>query len=167
MVAAAAAKAEVAVILGTERVADAKLFATALVINRDGTIAGFQDKAQSDPSEEGTYSFGSGRRIFQTGSLKFGIVICHEGWRYPETVRWAAQQGAHIVFHPQFHEAEPGGYIPLAFAESRKFIPRESDAVSRRREHLLFRQRKRRKSRAHSQRRAVIGSTRVARRAGT
>jgi len=116
-IAAAARKANVAVVLGTERVADLALLATALVVNRDGTIAGFQDKVQLDPSEEGTYSFGSGRRIFQTGSLTFGVAICHEGWRYPETVRWAARRGAHIVFHPHFHEAEPGGYAPTTFAD--------------------------------------------------
>jgi predicted amidohydrolase len=118
-VAAAAAKADVAVILGTERVVDNALFATALVINRDGTVAGFQDKVQLDPSEEGTFSFGSGRRVFKTGPLTFGIAICHEGWRYPETVRWPARQGAHIVFHPHFHEAEPGGYVPSTFADPR------------------------------------------------
>ena len=33
--------------------------------------------------------------------MRFGIAICHEGWRYPETVRWAAARGAKIVFHPQ------------------------------------------------------------------
>ena len=32
--------------------------------------------------------------------MKFGVAICHEGWRYPETVRWAAVHGAKIVFHP-------------------------------------------------------------------
>jgi predicted amidohydrolase len=117
VIAAAAGKANLAVILGTERVVDNALLATTLVINRDGTIAGFQDKVQLDPSEEGTYSFGSGRRVFRTGSLTFGIVICHEGWRYPETVRWAVRRGAHIVFHPHFHEAEPGGYVPSTFAD--------------------------------------------------
>ena len=116
-VASAAAKANVAVILGTERVVDGALFASALVVNRDGTIAGFQDKVQIDPSEEGTYSHGSGRRVFHTGPLTFGIVICHEGWRYPETVRWAARHGAQIVFHPHFHEAEPGSYVPSTFAD--------------------------------------------------
>jgi predicted amidohydrolase len=115
--AAAAAKANVAVVLGTERVVAGALLATALVINRDGTIAGFQDKVQIDPSEEGTYTPGSGRRVFQTGPLTFGVVICHEGWRYPETVRWAVRQGAHIVFHPHFHEAEPGSYQPSTFAD--------------------------------------------------
>jgi predicted amidohydrolase len=116
-IAAAARKAQLAVVLGTERVVDNALLATALVINPDGTMAGFQDKVQLDPSEEGTYSFGSGRRLFQTGPLIFGIAICHEGWRYPETVRWAARRGAHIVFHPHFHEAEPGGYVPFTFAD--------------------------------------------------
>jgi predicted amidohydrolase len=116
-IAAAAAKANLAVVLGTERVVDDALFATALVINRDGTIAGFQDKVQLDPSEEGTYSPGSGRRVFQTGPLTFGVAICHEGWRYPETVRWAARHGAHVVFQPHFHEAAPGSYRPSSFAD--------------------------------------------------
>ena len=114
---ASAAKANLAVVLGTERVVDGALLATALVINRDGTIDGFQDKVQLDPSEDGLYSPGSGRRVFQTGPLTFGIAICHEGWRYPETVRWAARQGAHSVFHPHFHEAEPGGYRRSSFAD--------------------------------------------------
>jgi predicted amidohydrolase len=116
-VAAAAAKAKLAVVLGTERVVDGALLATALVIERDGTIAGFQDKVQLDPSEDTIYSPGSGRRVFQTGPLTFGIAICHEGWRYPETVRWAVRHGAHIVFHPHFHEAEPGGYLASSFAD--------------------------------------------------
>jgi predicted amidohydrolase len=116
-VAAAARKANLAVVLGTERIVDNALLATALVVNPDGTIAGFQDKVQLDPSEEGIYSFGCGRRIFQTGPLIFGIAICHEGWRYPETVRWAARRGAHIVFHPHYHAAEPGSYIPSTFAD--------------------------------------------------
>ncbi len=116
-IASAAAKATVAVVLGTERVVDDALIATALVINPDGTIAGFQDKVQLDPTEDCVYSPGSGRRVFQTGPLTFGVVICHEGWRYPETVRWAVRHGAHIVFHPHFHEAEPGGYRPSTFAD--------------------------------------------------
>jgi predicted amidohydrolase len=116
-IAAAAGEANIAVVLGTERVVDGALVATALVINRDGAIAGFQDKVQLDPSEECIYSPGSGRRVFQTGALTFGISICHEGWRYPETVRWAVRHGAHIVFHPHFHEAEPGSYVPLIFAD--------------------------------------------------
>ncbi len=116
-IAVAAATANITVILGTERFVDGALVATALVIDQNGSIAGFQDKVQIDPSEESTYTPGTGRRVFQAGPLTFGIAICHEGWRYPETVRWAARRGAHIVFHPHFHEAEPGSYRPAVFAD--------------------------------------------------
>ncbi len=116
-IAAAAAKGHVAVILGTERLVNTGLLITALVINNDGSRAGFQDKVQIDPSEETTYVCGEGRHLFQCGALTFGIVICHEGWRYPETVRWAAQRGAQVVFHPHAHVAEPGGYRPVTFAD--------------------------------------------------
>lgn len=70
---------------------------------------------QLDPSEEGIYAPGTGRRLFEVGGLKFGISICHEGWRYPETVRWAARRGAHIVFHPHFIPA--AGLAPRSWAE--------------------------------------------------
>ncbi len=116
-IAAAATTANVAVVLGTERALDGALLISALVINRDGSIAGLQDKVQLDPSEETTYTAGAGRSVFQAGPLTFGIAICHEGWRYPETVRWAARRGAHVVFHPHFHEAEPGSYRPSTFAD--------------------------------------------------
>ena len=136
-IASAAAKADLAVVLGTERVVDAGLLITALVINREGTIAGFQDKVQLDPTEEGTYSPGSGRRVFQAGPLTFGVAICHEGWRYPETVRWAARNGAHIVFHPHFGEAEPGGYVPSTFADPANSV-HEKAALCRAAENTCF-----------------------------
>jgi predicted amidohydrolase len=117
-IAAAAAKAGVAVVLGTERVVDGTLLATALVIDRDGTLVGFQDKVQIDPSEEGTYMpAATGRRTFRTGPLTFGVAICHEGWRYPETVRWSARRGAQVVFHPHLSIAEPGGHVPSSFGD--------------------------------------------------
>ncbi len=118
-IAEAAAKANLAVILGTERIVGGALRATALVINRDGSVAGFQDKVQLDPSEDGTYSPGLERQVFEAGPLKFGVVICHEGWRYPETVRWAVRRGAQIVFHPHFDLNEPGRYVPSTFADPR------------------------------------------------
>jgi predicted amidohydrolase len=116
-IAKGAGKANIAVILGTERVVDGSLLISALVVNPDGSIAGFQDKVQIDPSEEPIYTPGSGRRVFDIGSVTFGISICHEGWRYPETVRWPARHGAQVVFHPHFHEAEPGSYAPSSFAD--------------------------------------------------
>ena len=93
----------------------ARFWLTALVIDPDGARAGFQDKVQLDPSEDRSYTAGTRRRIFQVGALTFGVVICHEGWRYPETVRWAAD-AARTRFHPQYHEAEPGS-SPGEFAD--------------------------------------------------
>jgi len=105
-------------ILGTERATARGLQATARVINADGTLAGWQDKGQIDPSEETTYpARGEDRRVFTAGPLTFGVAICHEGWRYPETVRWAARRGAQVVFHPHAHVAEPGSYRPVTFAD--------------------------------------------------
>ncbi len=117
-VADAARTAGTTVILGTERETERGLQITACVINPDGTVAGWQDKGQIDPSEEATYpALATERRVFTAGPLTFGVVICHEGWRYPETVRWAARRGAQVVFHPHAHVAEPGGYRPVTFAD--------------------------------------------------
>lgn len=117
-VAEAASAAQITVILGTERVTDRGLQIAACVIGPDGAIAGWQDKGQLDPSEESTYpARGTDRRVFSAGPLTFGVVICHEGWRYPETVRWAVRQGAQVVFHPHAHVAEPGSYRPVTFAD--------------------------------------------------
>jgi predicted amidohydrolase len=116
-VADAAARAHVAVILGTERVVDGGLRITTLIVDANGETLGFQDKVQLDPSEEGRYSPGRDRQVFRVGPLTFGVAICHEGWRYPETVRWSARRGAQIVFHPHFHEPEPGAYRPTTFAD--------------------------------------------------
>ena len=108
-VADAAARAQVTVVLGTERLVAGTLVASALVINPDGTTAGFQDKVQIDPVRGADL-----RARHRAAGLsapdrsRSGSSICHEGWRYPETVRWAARRGAQVVFHPQFHEAEPG-----------------------------------------------------------
>jgi len=117
-VASAARAASITVILGTERVTEGGLQITVCVINPDGTVAGWQDKGQIDPSEEAIYpALGTGRCVFTAGPMTFGVAICHEGWRYPETVRWAARRGAQVVFHPHAHVAEPGSYRPKTFGD--------------------------------------------------
>jgi predicted amidohydrolase len=118
MVAEAARKATVAVILGTERITDRGLQISACVFNPEGAVVGWQDEGQLDPSEEDIYpAMGDDRRVFTVGELKFDVVTCHEGWRYPETVRWAVRRGAQIVFHPHAHRAEAGSYRPTTFAD--------------------------------------------------
>jgi predicted amidohydrolase len=136
-IAAAAARGRVAVVLGTERLVDGALRLGALAVDRDGAILGFQDKVQLDPSEDGTYAPGDERRLFRTGELTFGVAICHEGWRYPETVRWAARRGARLVLHPHLHEAEPGGFRPATFADPRNTF-HEKAVLCRAAENTIF-----------------------------
>lgn len=101
----------IATIMGFERSTEAGRLVSSCVIDADGSIQGWQDKTQVDPSEDRFYVPGDSRRIFEVNGVKFGIVICHEGWRYPETVRWAARRGAAIVFHPQHTGAEQSGRV--------------------------------------------------------
>lgn len=72
------------------------------VVSSTGEVLGYQTKNQLDPSEDHIWIPGTKRQLFEINGLKFGITICHEGFRYPESVRWAAQNGAAIVFHPHF-----------------------------------------------------------------
>src|SRR5438874_7648345 len=88
----------VATILGMERLTETGRQIVAVVIDARGQIQGYQTKNQLDPSEDQFYVPGNTRQLFEINGIKFGVAICHEGWRYPETVRWAAVRGAHIVF---------------------------------------------------------------------
>ncbi len=114
----AARRASVAVLLGTERLTDGGLLISTRVTRRDGSPAGWQDKGQLDPSEEGPYSAGAGRHVFGLDGVTVGVAICHEGWRYPETVRWAARRGAQVVFIPHYHKAEGDSHRPTSFGEA-------------------------------------------------
>lgn len=136
-IAEAAGRAHVTAVVGTERATAEGLLISTLVVNADGTFAGFQDKVQIDPSEEGTYSAGSTRHLFQAGPLTFGVVICHEGWRYPETVRWAARRGAQVVFHPHVTEFDPAAFQPATFADPRNTF-HEKAALCRAAENTCF-----------------------------
>ena len=99
----------VATILGMERVTEAGRQIAACVIDARGQIQGYQTKNQLAPSEDQFYVPGTTRQLFEINGTKFGISICHEGWRYPETVRWAAVRGARIVFHPHHTGSDQTG----------------------------------------------------------
>jgi predicted amidohydrolase len=99
----------VATILCMERLTAGARQIAAYVFDANGQLQGFQTKNQLDPSEDQFYVPGNTRHVFEINGVKFGIAICHEGWRYPETVRWAAVRGAKIVFHPQHTGYERSG----------------------------------------------------------
>jgi predicted amidohydrolase len=97
---AVAAENNIAIILPMDWYDDDKVYNIAHVISRKGEVLGYQAKNQLDPSEDNIWSAGTARNIFEIDGVKIGVTICHEGFRYPESVRWAARNGAQIVFHP-------------------------------------------------------------------
>ena len=99
----------IALILGMEKLTPAGRQIAAYVLDAQGQLQGVQTKNQIDPSEDPFYIPGDTRRMFEVNGCRFGVAICHEGWRYPETVRWAAVRGAKIVFHPQHTGTEQAG----------------------------------------------------------
>src|SRR6185503_9442603 len=101
----------VSTVLGMERLTQAGRQIVAFVIDAKGEIQGYQTKNQLDPSEDQFYIPGTNRRLFEIKGTRFGVVICHEGWRYPETVRWAASRGATIVFHPHHTGSDHKGVL--------------------------------------------------------
>jgi predicted amidohydrolase len=99
----------IAIILPMDWYASENFLNIAFVISDKGEILGYQTKNQLDPTEDKLWNAGTQRQLFEINDLKFGIVICHEGFRYPETVRWAARAGAAIVFHPHFTGSDVEG----------------------------------------------------------
>ena len=91
-----------AAIVGMEWMSDIGLENRAFVISAAGRLLGYQTKNQITPKGESDHYVPDGmRRVFRLNGAVFGIVICHEGWRYPETSRWAVLRGAKIIFQPQ------------------------------------------------------------------
>jgi predicted amidohydrolase len=103
----------VATILGMERLTEKGRQIAAFVLGAQGELQGCQTKNQLDPTEDRFYVPGMTRQIFEVNGVKFGVAICHEGWRYPETVRWAAVRGAKIVFHPHHTGSDQVGVRPV------------------------------------------------------
>ncbi len=99
-VCAMAAENNIAVIMPMDWYHAGNLLNVAQVISDTGKLLGYQTKNQLDPSEDNRWVAGTVRSVFEVKGVKFGIAICHEGFRYPESVRWAAMRGAKIVFHP-------------------------------------------------------------------
>jgi len=105
----AAEKHRVATVMGMEWESAAGLHNVAFVVSRDGEVAGYQAKNQIPLEEEPFYVPDGWRRLFEVDGVPFGIAIWHEGWRYPESVRWAATRGARLVFHPQLTGSDRTG----------------------------------------------------------
>ncbi|RFZ82134.1 carbon-nitrogen hydrolase family protein [Mucilaginibacter terrenus] len=97
-----AAESKIAIIIPMDWFSVGDRLNVAYVVSGTGEILGYQAKNQLDPSEDVIWTAGTQRQLFEIDGLTFGITICHEGFRYPESVRWAASRGAQVVFHPHF-----------------------------------------------------------------
>lgn len=101
-VCAVASENAIAVIIPMDWYHHGKLMNVAFVVSAAGEVLGFQAKNQLDPTEDTIWEAGTERQLFEVNGIKFGITICHEGFRYPESVRWSACRDAKIVFFPHF-----------------------------------------------------------------
>lgn len=111
-VCAIASENEIAIIVPMDWHHEGKLLNVAFVVAASGEVLGFQSKNQLDPTEDNLWEAGTERQLFEINGVKFGITICHEGFRYPESVRWSAQREARIVFLPHFGGSNTEGVLP-------------------------------------------------------
>lgn len=97
------------IILGTETPnPGGKPFNSALVIDQDGETIALHHKSKLTPRDALAYTPGDGPTSFVFKEIPMGLVICFEGFRFPETTRALARGGAKVVFHPQFNHVLPG-----------------------------------------------------------
>ncbi len=94
-----------------------KPYNSALVISERGTILGSHHKTKLTPLDAVAYSPGRSLETFELWGLKVGVVICFEGFRFPETTRECVRQGAQVVFHPQNNTTRPNAWkVPIHHA---------------------------------------------------
>lgn len=135
-VAAAARRAGIVTIMGTERTTPNGREILSVVFDADGARLGQQVKTQIDPSEEQSYIAGTGRRVFTAAGATFGIAICHEAFRYPEITRSLVLAGAQIVFVPHFVTTGDGS-LPTRWCDAANPY-NEKSLLSRALENTVF-----------------------------
>jgi predicted amidohydrolase len=111
-----------ACVLGTETPLAAnplrgKPYNSALVISERGAILGVHHKTRLTPLDAVAYTSGNSIETFDLCGVKVGVVICFEGFRFPETTRECVRQGAQLVFHPQNNTTRPNDWkVPVHHA---------------------------------------------------
>jgi predicted amidohydrolase len=111
-----------ACVLGTETPlesdpAGGKPYNSALVIAETGRVLGTHHKTKLTPLDAVAYTPGSGFHTFELCGVKVGVVICFEGFRFPESTRECVRQGARLVFHPQNNTTRPNDWkVPIHHA---------------------------------------------------
>jgi predicted amidohydrolase len=108
-----------ACILGTEVPAGEgqKPYNSALIIDEAGRALGTHHKTRLTPLDAIAYSPGTSIETFELWGVTVGVVICFEGFRFPETTRECVRQGAQLVFHPQNNTTRPNDWkVPIHHA---------------------------------------------------
>jgi predicted amidohydrolase len=108
-----------ACVLGTETptAPGQKPYNSALVIAETGRILGTHHKTRLTPLDAIAYAPGTTLETFSLFGVTVGVVICFEGFRFPETTRECVRQGAQVVFHPQNNTTRPNDWkVPIHHA---------------------------------------------------
>ena len=112
----------VACVLGTETPLESdprggRPYNSALVISGEGIIVRRHHKTRLTPLDAIAYTPGTSIETFELFGVTMGVVICFEGFRFPETTRECVRQGAQVVFHPQNNTTRPNDWkIPIHHA---------------------------------------------------
>ena len=89
----------VAAVVGTLfRDASGRAFNSALVVGRNGSVAGHQHKMQLVPTDDGWCQAGNQLNLFHICGVPCAIIICHDK-RFPELVRLPVLAGARCIFY--------------------------------------------------------------------
>jgi len=100
------ARSERVVILAglAEKGADGTVFASHLLIHRDGSIDVYR-KLHIAPPEKSIFSPGNNIPVFEAAGIRFGIQLCYDA-HFPELASAMADRGAEVIFLPH---ASPRG----------------------------------------------------------
>jgi ribosomal-protein-alanine N-acetyltransferase len=111
-----------ACILGTETPLEAgphrgKPYNSALVISEEGRLVGTHHKTRLTPLDAVAYTPGREIHTYRLLGVTVGVLICFEGFRFPQAARECVRQGAQIIFHPQNNTTRPNDWkIPIHHA---------------------------------------------------
>lgn len=112
----------IACVLGTEIPLESdpehgKPYNSAVVISETGEILGTHHKTKLTPLDAVAYTAGSSIDTFEILGATVGVLICFEGFRFPETTRECVRRGAQLVLHPQNNTTRPNDWkIPIHHA---------------------------------------------------
>lgn len=126
-------------IVDDDMVIHGKVYNTAVLINREGKIAGEYRKINimGDSPE---VRAGKKIKVFRTDFAKIGIAICWD-LAYPKLFRKMKQKGAEIVFCPTSWKYEARAHHPMVYSrrhKARELLTLKSLVMSRAFENLFF-----------------------------